>query len=170
MIKINNNNIHNQYPKQNINTNHSDTVYIPPPPPPNGAIIQSYDVQRNIYINIAPESDGNMSVDVISPKDNKILEHHCINPMEVQPSNASYLEMLALEQHLFLQGKCEQGILSGVIGTLYENEELNTKANYLEELKYSVDNLLKYTKFEDYIKNRQATYAILDWKPQSQKI
>ena len=53
MIKINNNNIHNQYPKQNINTNHSDTVYIPPPPPPNGAIIQSYDVQRNIYINIA---------------------------------------------------------------------------------------------------------------------
>ncbi len=105
-----------------------------------------------------------MSVDVISPKNHEILEHHSINPSEVQPSNASYLEMLVLEQHLYSQGKCEQ-LLSGFFGILYENEGLNERANHLDELKASMDDFLKDNPFDTYLKNRQATYAILDWKP-----
>ena len=166
MIRINNSSSPLTYSKPA--TLSSESQHMPSRPPQNGAILQSYNVQRDIFINITPESNGNMSVDVISPKNHEILEHHSINPMEVNPSNASYLEMLALEQHLYSQGKCEQ-LLSGFFGILYENEGLNEKANHLEELKTSMDYFLKDNTFDMYLKNRQATYEILNWRPRTSK-
>ncbi|MEE3493637.1 MAG: hypothetical protein VZR06_00660 [Butyrivibrio sp.] len=146
----------------------TETFSEPPSPPMNGATLQHYNVRRNLFINVTPENDGTVTVDVISPKNHEILEHHSINPTDVQPSNASLIEMLALDQYLVSQGESEN-VLANFISILYENEDLNERANHLEELKYSADNDLKYNSFEVHLKNRQATYAILDWKPHKLK-
>ena len=60
-------------------------------------------------------------------------------------------------------GLCEP-VLSGFLTILYEKEGLNEKANHLDEIKRSSDNSLTYLSFDDYLKDRKATYAILNWK------
>ena len=67
-------------------------AYIPAAPPMDGAKVQVFDVKRNIFLNIKPEDNGNISIDIISPQNHKILEHHSINPQKVVPSHASCLE------------------------------------------------------------------------------
>ena len=169
MIGINNINNRNVINASNCYKNTTETFVMPKRPPENGAISQIYETKRNIFINITPENDGKMTVDIISPKNHEIMEHYVVNPSEIQPDNASYVEMLALEKYLVMKGECEP-VLSGFLTILYEKEGLNEKANHLDEIKKSSDNSLKYLSFDEYLKDRKATYAILNWKAKKKMI
>ena len=138
-------------------------VYIPPAPPENGASVQIYDVQKNVYINVIPEDSGNVVVDIISPQNNEVIDHYSIDTHQVKVSNASCVEMLALEEYLVKQNQCDQ-ILIDYIMHLYENDALDKKCNYTNELRNAVDSFGKYNSFDLYMKYIQATNAILNWK------
>ena len=117
-----------------------------------GSIFSVIEVQTGESIGIYYDEEAggnNMIAKVINP-DGSIKEIK-IDPGKVDPSNASFVEMLALSAHLKQQGKLDSvgGLMSS--GGFDRQGAIYEKYNILQEMKDSMERCFKYGFMDTYM-------------------
>ena len=116
------------------------------------SIFSSIEVQTGESIGIYYDEEAggnNMIAKVINP-DGSVKEIK-IDPDKVDPSNASFVEMMALSAHLKQQGKLDSvgGLMSS--GGFDRQEAIYEKRNILQEMKDSMERCFKYGFMDTYM-------------------
>lgn len=117
-----------------------------------GSIFSSIEVQTGESIGIYYDEEAggnNMIAKVINP-DGSVKEIK-IDPDRVDPSNASFVEMMALSAHLKQQGKLDSvgGLMSS--GRFDRQGAIYEKYNILQEMKDSMERCFKYGFMDTYM-------------------
>lgn len=118
-----------------------------------GSIFSVIEVQTGESIGIYYDEEAggnNMIAKVINP-DGSVKEIK-INPDKVDPSNASFVEMLALSAHLKQQGKLDSvGGLMMSSGGFDRQGAIYEKYNILQEMRDSMERCFKYGFMDTYM-------------------
>lgn len=118
-----------------------------------GSIFSVIEVQTGESIGIYYDEEAggnNMIAKVINP-DGSVKEIK-IDPDKVDPSNASYVEMLALSAHLKQQGKLDSaGGLNICSGGFDRQGAIYEKHNILQEMRDSMERCFKYGFMDTYM-------------------
>ena len=126
-----------------------------------GAILSTIHVQtgESIGIYYDEEAGGNYMVAKVKGTDGSEKEIK-IDPDEVDPSNASYVEMLALSAHLKQQGKIDSpagGIVAMTMAKRVQEAnarqgEIYDKSNFLSEMQNTLEDCLKNGLMDTYMR------------------
>ena len=80
---------------------------MPPKEVTEGASTSMYDVKMDRWFVARPSDDGNVTIDILKPNTFEKEEHFEVNVHDVNPANASCLELFALDQYHVSQGESE---------------------------------------------------------------
>ena len=126
-----------------------------------GAILSTIHVQtgESIGIYYDEEAGGNYMVAKVKGTDGSEKEIK-IDPDKVDPSNASYVEMLALSAHLKQQGKIDSpagGIVAMTMAKRVQEAnarqgEIYDKSNFLSEMQNTLEDCLKNGLMDTYMR------------------
>ena len=126
-----------------------------------GAILSTIHVQtgESIGIYYDEEAGGNYMVAKVKGTDGSEKEIK-IDPDKVDPSNASYVEMLALSAHLTQQGKIDSpagGIVAMTMAKRVQEAnarqgEIYDKSNFLSEMQNTLEDCLKNGLMDTYMR------------------
>lgn len=126
-----------------------------------GAILSTIHVQtgESIGIYYDEEAGGNYMVAKVKGTDGSEKEIK-IDPDKVDPSNASYVEMLALSAHLKQQGKIDSpagGIVAMTMAKRVQEAnarqgEIYDKINFLSEIQNTLEDCLKNGLMDTYMR------------------